>query len=85
MLPLIERILPGLRAVELQQAADDVLERMSDPRQPQTWWRAWRYRTEDPAHQRAMLVMLARRLGGDWNAAQARGQQVVKIIEQTLG
>ena len=31
VLPLLERVIPYLRAPELQQAADDILERMNEP------------------------------------------------------
>ena len=40
-------------------------------------------RTTDPVHQRGLLAMLVRRLGGAWNAASAR-PQVLAAIERTL-
>ena len=82
VLPLIERILPGLRAVDLQQAADDVLERIKDP-ETADLVASLALKTSDQVHQRAMFVMLGRRLAGDWNAASNR-PEVIKIIERTL-
>jgi putative membrane-bound dehydrogenase-like protein len=82
VLPLIERILPVLRAVELQQAADDILERMSDPETADLIAKM-AMRTNEPVHQRALLSLLARRLGGDWNSASDH-PEIVKVIEQTL-
>ncbi len=40
-------------------------------------------RTNDAAHRRAMLAMLARRLGGDWHRASAQ-PEIVKVIEYSL-
>ena len=65
VLPLIERVLPRLRAVELQQACDDVLDRMSDPETAELVANMAN-KTAEAGHQRAMLLMLARRLGGNW-------------------
>ena len=65
VLPLVERLLPDLKAVDLQQAADDVLERMSDPQTADLVARMT-MGPIDPAHQRTLLALLARRLGGDW-------------------
>ncbi len=82
VLPLIERILPGLQAVELQQAADDILERMSDPQTADLIARM-AMRTSEPVHQRVLLSLLARRLGGDWNSV-SHHPEIVKVIEGTL-
>jgi putative membrane-bound dehydrogenase-like protein len=82
VLPLFERILPGLRAVELQQAADDILERMSDPQTADLIARM-AMRTNEPVHRRALLSLLARRLGGDWNSV-SNHPEIVKAIEGTL-
>ena len=82
VLPLIERILPRLHAVELQQAADDILEQMKDPETADVVANM-AIKANDPVHRRGMLAMLARRLGSEWNAASTR-PQVVQIIEQTL-
>jgi putative membrane-bound dehydrogenase-like protein len=82
-LPLIERILPALRSVQLQQTADDILERMSDP-QTADLVAKMVTRMSEPVHRRALLSLLARRLGGDWNSA-SNHPEIMKAIEQTLG
>ena len=82
VLPLIERILPGLRAVALQQATDDILERMNDPQTADVVAKM-ALRTSDPTHRRALLGLLARRIGGDWNSASGHAE-IVRVIEQTL-
>ena len=82
VLPLIERILPGLRAVALQQATDDILERMNDPQTADVVAKM-AMRTSDPTHHRALLGLLTRRIGGDWNSASGHAE-IVKVIEQTL-
>ena len=43
-LPVLERIVPQLRAPELQQAADDMLERMNEPETARAGRRHWRLR-----------------------------------------
>ena len=40
-------------------------------------------RTSEPVHRRALLALLARRLGGDWNSA-SNHPEIVKVIERTL-
>ncbi len=40
-------------------------------------------RTSEPVHRRALLSLLARRLGGDWNSASTH-PEIMKAIEQTL-
>jgi len=82
VLPVLERILPHLRAIELQQAADDILERIDDP-ETASLVAGMAMRTTDPVHRRGLLAMLSRRLAGPWSAASAR-PQVVAAIEQTL-
>ena len=82
VLPLVERILPSLRAVELQQAADDVLERMSDPETAELV-ADMAMKMNEPVHRRAMLMMLARRLGDNWKSARGR-PRIVQVIEQAL-
>ena len=81
-LPLIERMLPQLRAVELQQATDDILDRMSDPETAELV-ATMAVRITEPGHKKAMLMMLARRLAGNWQSASAR-PQIVKAIEGAL-
>ena len=82
VLPLIERMLPKLRAVELQQATDDILDRMSDPETAELVANM-AVRMTEPGHKKAMLMMLARRLGGNWSSASGR-PQIVKVIEGAL-
>jgi putative membrane-bound dehydrogenase-like protein len=82
VLPLVERILPFLHAVELQQAADDILAQMKDP-ETAVIVASTAIKTSDSVRQRVMLTMLAHRLRGDWNAASTR-PQVAQIIERTL-
>ena len=80
VLPVLERIAPHLRAPELQQAADDILERMNEPETAELVADMAR-RTTDPVHQRELFALLARRLAGEWNAAHDR-PKVLQVIEQ---
>ena len=41
VLPVLQRVMPYLRSPDLQQAADDILERMSEP-ETATSWPTWR-------------------------------------------
>jgi putative heme-binding domain-containing protein len=82
VLPLVERVLPDLEAVDLQQAADDILERISDP-QAADLVAKMTMRQTDPAHRRTLLTVLAHGLGRDWHGASDR-PEVVKVIEQAL-
>jgi len=82
VLPLLERIIPHLRAPLLQQAADDILVRMSEPETAELVADI-AIRSTDPVHQRELLAMLARRLAGQWNAAHTR-PKVLQIIEHAL-
>jgi hypothetical protein len=68
VLPLIERVLPDLKAVDLQQAAETVLERISDPQAARLVAKVATGPT-DSGHQRLLLALLARRLSGDWQRA----------------
>ena len=81
VLPFLERLLPQ-SAVELQQAADDTLERMSDPQTAELVARI-AMQVNEPVYQQRLLALLARRLGGDWHVASER-PEVVKVIEGTL-
>jgi putative membrane-bound dehydrogenase-like protein len=81
-LPLLERIIPDLGTPELQQAGDDVLERMKELKTPDLVARL-ASTTSDPTHRLGLYAMLARRLAGDWNAARER-PLVVKLIAQAL-
>jgi putative membrane-bound dehydrogenase-like protein len=82
VLPFVERVLPELQAVDLQQAADDILERISDP-QAADLIAKMTVQPIDPARQRALLALLARRLRSDWHRASDR-LQVVSVIERAL-
>jgi putative membrane-bound dehydrogenase-like protein len=82
-LPMLERILPYLRAPELQQAGDDILERMKDPAAAELV-AALGLRAEDPARRLRLTAILARRLAGDWKTACDR-PRVVQLIERALG
>ena len=56
-----------LQVVDLQQAADDILERISDPQTADLVAKV-AMQTNERARQRAVLSLLARRLGSDWNS-----------------
>ena len=83
VLPMLERIVPHLRTPELQQAADDILERMKEPETAELVagiaMAAWR----PGASPGTDAAVLARRLAVDWAAARPR-PQVVKLIEASL-
>jgi putative membrane-bound dehydrogenase-like protein len=83
VLPLLERMIPHLRVPQLQQAVDDILERMNEPETGELV-AATAMNTADPVHKRELLAMLARRLGGPWNPAHSR-PKVRAVIEQALG
>jgi putative heme-binding domain-containing protein len=83
VLPMLERIFSHLRAPELQQAADDILERMNEPETADLVAEI-ALKTRDPVHQRELFAMLARRLAGEWNAAHTR-PKVLQMIEHALG
>ena len=82
-LPLLERMIPYLRAPELQQAGDDILERMKEPEAAELV-AGLATRTDDPARRLGLTTMLARRLADDWGAARDR-PPVVQLIERALG
>ncbi|HZW32058.1 MAG TPA: PVC-type heme-binding CxxCH protein [Isosphaeraceae bacterium] len=82
-LPLLERIIPYLRTPELQQAGDDVLERMTEPETAELV-AGLATRADDPARRLGLTAMLARRLADDWSAARDR-PPVVQLIERSLG
>ncbi len=82
VLPVLERVTPYLLAPGLQQAADDILERMTEP-ETADLVAEMAIKTGDPAHQRALYALLARRLAGEWNPAHDR-PKVHQIIERAL-
>ena len=81
-LPLLERVIPYLRAPELQQAADDILERMNEPETAGVV-ASMAMKTNDPVHQRELLALLARRMTGSWNAAHDQ-PKVLQVIQGAL-
>ena len=80
--PLLERIAPHLKTPELQQAADDILERMTDPETAELV-ASLAMSAKDPAARRALSTILARRLATVWKVAHDR-PRVVQLIAQTL-
>jgi putative membrane-bound dehydrogenase-like protein len=82
VLPVLERVGHKLRAPELQQAADDVLERMNEP-ETADLVAAIALSTHDQSHQRELLAILARRLAGQWRPAHTR-PKVLELIERAL-
>jgi putative membrane-bound dehydrogenase-like protein len=82
-LPLLERMIPSLRTPELQQAVDDVLERMKEPEAGELV-AAMATKTTDAVHKQQLLAILARRLGTEWHQALSR-PKVRLAIEQALG
>jgi putative membrane-bound dehydrogenase-like protein len=81
-LPLLERIAPYLRAPELQQAGDDILEQMKEPEAAELV-AGLALATGDAARRRDLSALLARRLAGDWNEARAR-PRVARLIAAAL-
>jgi hypothetical protein len=81
-LPILERIAPHLRSPELQQAVDDILERMSEPETAELV-ADMAAKTPDPVHRRELLTMLAKRLSANWNSARTK-PKVAQVIEQAL-
>jgi len=82
VLPMLERIVPHLRATLLQQATDDILERIDEP-ETADLVADMALKTSDPVHQRELCALLARRLAGPWNAAH-KGPKVLEVIEHAL-
>jgi putative membrane-bound dehydrogenase-like protein len=82
VLPVLERIMPYLRAPELQQAADDILARMNEP-ETADLVADMAAKTTDSVHQRELFALLARRLAGEWNPAHDR-PKVLQLIEGVL-
>jgi putative membrane-bound dehydrogenase-like protein len=82
VLSVLERLTPYLRAPALQQAADDILERMIEPETAELVADV-AIKTSDPVHQRELFALLARRLAGDWNPAHER-PKVLQVIQHAL-
>jgi putative membrane-bound dehydrogenase-like protein len=77
VLPLLTRILPSLRAPELQQAADDVLMQIADPAGAAALADLFLSSRDEPTRRRQILSTLGRRLDGAWSAAR----QDPRVIE----
>jgi putative membrane-bound dehydrogenase-like protein len=82
VLPVLEYIIPNLRAFELQQAADDILERMNEPETAVVVAKMVK-RVKDPGRKHALLGILTRRLPARWNSA-AGAAETIQLIEQAL-
>jgi putative membrane-bound dehydrogenase-like protein len=82
VLPALERIMPYVRSPELQQAADDILERMSEPETADVVAQL-AMKNDDPVHRGALLTLLRRGLAGGWNAARMR-PKVLKTIDLAM-
>ena len=82
VLPCVKRLMPHLQAVELKQAADDILEQQKDPKTAEFVAGMVTNRI-DSAHQRAFLSLLARRLASNWHSTSNQ-PVVVRAIEKAL-
>ncbi len=82
VLPLLERILPHLQTPELQQAGDDILERIKEP-EAADLVAGVALQINDPVRRLGLSALLARRLSGDWSAARNR-PRLVNLIAQAL-
>ena len=82
VLPLLSRVLPKLDAPELQQAADDVLAQMRDPKTAVVLAELGA-KADDPARRRQILNTLARKLDTSWRSSQKAGE-VVTFVESAL-
>jgi len=81
-IPLLKRIAPHLGAVELQQAFDDVIGRMTDAATA-ALVAELASQTHDAVQKREWCAMLARRLATDWKSA--RGEpSLTQLIESAL-
>ncbi|MDR3638527.1 MAG: HEAT repeat domain-containing protein [Isosphaeraceae bacterium] len=78
VVPLLKRIMPKLGSPELQQAADDVLAQLRDPRTALVL-ADLANATRDPGRRRELLATLGRKLEGEW-----RGMGTAPAVEQTI-
>jgi putative heme-binding domain-containing protein len=79
-LPLLERISPQLRTPELQQAADDILDRMKDPAAAEVV-ASLVTRVDDPLRRNGLYAMLARRISSEWAEARNRPRMTRLIAD----
>ncbi|AMV36276.1 PVC-type heme-binding CxxCH protein [Planctomyces sp. SH-PL62] len=82
-LPLLEQILPKLKGPGLQQAGDDVLQRIRSPFAADVA-ALMAEQSDDPVRRRILLELLASRLAGPWREAKDR-PPVLRVIEAALG
>jgi putative membrane-bound dehydrogenase-like protein len=82
VLPLLSRLLPKLATPELQQAADDVLGQMRDPKTAVVL-AALVAKIDDPARKRQVLETLSRKLDTAWRPAQ-RSPEIINLTEAAL-
>ncbi len=82
VLPMLERVAPYLKTPELQQALDDILERMREPETAELV-AGLAMSSKDPAARRALSTILARQLATAWKVAHDR-PRVVQLITQSL-
>jgi putative membrane-bound dehydrogenase-like protein len=82
VLPAVAKVLPYLAAPELQQAADDVIQQITDPAGAVTLAEQ-ATAIKDPSRRRQILATLARRMEGPWRDAQ-KDPKVVAVIESAL-
>ncbi|APW61056.1 PVC-type heme-binding CxxCH protein [Paludisphaera borealis] len=81
-LPVLEQILPNLKAPGLQQAGDDILRQLASPAAADVVAHV-ADRTEDPVRRRGLLAMLAEGLAGPWKEAKDR-PPVTRVIAKAL-
>jgi putative membrane-bound dehydrogenase-like protein len=82
VVPLLKRFAPHLHAVELQQAMNDILERMTEPETAALLAELVSH-TQDSFQKEQWFALLARRLAKDWKPAAAESS-VQHLIEQAL-
>jgi putative membrane-bound dehydrogenase-like protein len=82
VLPLLGRMAPALASPEMQDALDDVLTQIRDPKAA-VFVAGMAGQGDDPARKRQLLATLARKLGGDWSAAKG-DPQVTAAAEAAL-
>jgi putative membrane-bound dehydrogenase-like protein len=81
-IPLLKRVAPHLRAMELQQAIDDVLERMTEP-ETAGLVAELALQARDPSQKQLWCAMLARRLAAGWRRSR-NDPSVERLIERAL-
>ncbi len=82
VLPTLRRVLPGLIAPELQQAADDVLAQMDDKTAASVLAEA-ATTTNDPGRRAALTTTIARKLAGPWRDSK-NDPAVMALIQTSL-